>query len=106
MKRFPVSLMLGFGFCLFATSQTFAQTPDPRDSVILESKTVNPGVGKPAARVRVSITNKDTLSIVNLALVERSLTGGAYMTLAWPRDIDSVVTPLTTTLNGYKILND
>jgi len=87
------------------SSTAFAQTPDPRDSVIIESKTVSPGAGKPAVRVKVSITNKDTLSIVNLALVERSLTGGAYMTLAWPRTFDGVITPLTASLSGYRFFN-
>jgi hypothetical protein len=87
------------------SSTAFAQTPDPRDSVIIESKTVGPGTGKPAVRVKVSITNKDTLALVNLALVARSLTGGAYMSLAWPRTFDGVVTPLTAALNGYKFLN-
>ncbi|MCI0532113.1 MAG: hypothetical protein L0Y74_09230 [candidate division Zixibacteria bacterium] len=94
--------MLGLGFCFFGAILVSAQTPDPRDSVIIESKTVNPGAGKPAVRVKVSITNKDTLANVTLALVERSLTGGAYMTLAWPRTFDSVITLLNTSMTAYK----
>ncbi|MGH8005280.1 MAG: hypothetical protein ACRECJ_11220 [Limisphaerales bacterium] len=105
MKRFPVSLMLGLGFCLFWAVLAFAQTPDPRDSVIIESKTVNPGAGAPAVRVKVFISNKDTLSAVSVGLVEKSLTGGAYMTLARPRTFDGVVTRLTTTLGSWKTLS-
>lgn len=82
--------------------------PSPGDSVIIESKTVNVGTGTPAAVVRVFITNKDTLTAFTLALVERSLSGGAYMTLSHPRNYDGVVTPLTETLQFYiesKIFN-
>jgi len=91
-------------FCLFFIQSAFA-APDPRDSVIIESKTVEPVVGKPATRVRVYITNKDSLAGFSLALVERSISGGAYLTLAWPRTFDSVVTSLTSTLQGFKALN-
>lgn len=62
-----------------------AEAPDPRDSVILESKTVAPGlVGKPVAfTMKVYITNKDTIAILMLALVESTLTktGSAYAVL-------------------------
>jgi len=69
MRKFAFILAIGcfFAFCLF--SPAFA-VPDPRDSVILESKTIAPGVGSPAAVVGVFITNKDSLSNVTLALVE------------------------------------
>lgn len=105
MKKSFVGLTLGLGLCLFFSVLASAQTPDPRDSVIIESKTVNPGAGAPAVRVKVSITNKDTLANVTLTLVERSISGGAYMTLAWPRTYDGVVTTLTSALSAWRILN-
>ena len=72
--------------------------PSPGDSIIIESKTLNPSMGVPAAVVRVFITNKDTLTAYSLALVERTRSGGAYMTLSYPRNFDGVVTPLTNSL--------
>jgi hypothetical protein len=69
MKRFAVGLTLGLGYCLFAALSSSAQTPDPRDSVIIESKTVYPGNGPAAAYVKVYITNKDTLAGYTLCLV-------------------------------------
>lgn len=71
--------------------------PSPGDSIIIESKTLTVSTGVPAAVVRVFITNKDTLTAYTLALVERSRSGGAYMTLSHPRNFDGVVTPLTGT---------
>ena len=106
MRKFAFILTIGclFIFCLFSSAIAI---PDPRDSVIIESKTITPGVGSPAAVVGVYITNKDTLANVTLSLVERSISGGAYMALAWPRNFDGVVTSLNTRLqNGVaKILN-
>jgi hypothetical protein len=101
MRKFAFILVIGcfFAICLF--SSVFA-IPDPRDSVIIESKTIAPGVGSPAAVVGVFITNKDTLACITLALVERSITGGAYMTLAWPRTFKGVTGALNTPLqNGH-----
>jgi hypothetical protein len=72
--------------------------PSPGDSIIIESKTLNVSTGAPAAVVRVFITNRDTLANLTLALVERSRSGGAYMTLSYPRNFNGVVTPLTGTL--------
>ena len=74
--------------------------PDSRDSVIIESKTLTPGVGKPATVVRVYITNKDSLKALVLALAEKTATGNAYMKLAWPREDTGVVRRLTPTLKG------
>ena len=101
MRKFALILAIGslFAFCLF--SSAFA-IPDPQDSVIIESKTIAPGVGSPAAIVGVFITNKDTLAAITLALVVRSITGGAYATLAWPRTFDGVVGSLNTPLTGDK----
>lgn len=105
MRKFALILAIGcfFAICLF--SSVFA-IPDRRDSVIIESKTIAPGVGSPATVVGVYITNKDTLANINLALVERSVSGGAYMTLAWPRTFKGVTGALNTPLqNGFRIFN-
>jgi|GEM_PF-5900932 len=99
MKNCKVMLKFLLFFC--GCSLAYAQ-PDPRDSIILESKTVSPGVGSPATSVRVWITNKDTLGAVSLLLQEKSLSGDAYMTLSWPRSFSGVVTTLTTTLTNYQ----
>jgi len=90
---------------VFWAAHAFAQ-PDPQDSIILESKTVapgaHPGTGSDTAAyvyLRVWITNKDSLTFLTLALIERSTSGGAYMTLARPRTLRYIVSRLTTTLN-------
>jgi hypothetical protein len=86
--------------------------PDPRDSVILESKTVypgaHPGSGTDTAAyvyVRMWITNKDTLTAISLALIESSASGGAYMTLGRPRNFNGVVSRLSNTLTGTSAFN-
>jgi len=87
-------------FVVVATT-VFAQ-PDPRDSVILESKTVAPGSGAAYATVKVWITNKDSLLFMSLPLIEKSTSGGAYGIL--PRHpngnftFGSVITNLTPSL--------
>jgi len=53
--------------------------PDFKDSFIIESKTVFPGVGEPAARLQIWITNKDSLSAVIMPVREVSVSGGAYL---------------------------
>ena len=79
--------------------------PDPRDSIILESKTVAPGAHPGSSSdtaayiyLRVWITNKDTLVAIDLPYEERSLSGGAYLILAHPRTFDGTVNRLTPTL--------
>ncbi len=99
MKKLTLLTTAGFLFFFGEVAVLFAQ-PDPRDSIIIESKTVSPGVGSPAALVRVSITNKDSLANVTLVLAERSLSGGAYMSLGWPRNYSGIIHPLTSTLQG------
>jgi hypothetical protein len=114
-KRRPVmrkATFLTLAVMLWSASSSlllFAQ-PDPRDSIILESKTVYPGAhpgssSDTAAYVylRVYITNKDTLTFVSVGLVEKSISGGAYMTLGRPRTFNGVFNRLTTTLNASKI---
>ncbi len=72
MKTLTLALLLlGLG------AVAFAQAPDPRDSVILESKSVLPGVGNPAFTMRVYITNKDSLTACALLLEKRTTTGNA-----------------------------
>ena len=97
MRKFALSLAIGsfFAICLFSS---VSAVPDPRDSVIIEFKTIAPGIGTPAAAVGVYISNKDSLIGVTLELVERSISGGAYMTLAWPRDFEAVVGSLNSPL--------
>ncbi|HEU4437487.1 MAG TPA: hypothetical protein VFR89_08480, partial [candidate division Zixibacteria bacterium] len=82
--------------------------PDPRDSVILESKTVAPvagASGSGVARMKVWITNKDSLTYLTLPLIETSTSGGAYMILSRPRTFNGVVVPLTGTLRFFAAAN-
>jgi len=72
---------------LVLTTTAFAQAPDPADSIIIESKYAAPNKGACASavlRVRVYITNKDSLGNVSLPLVSTSTSGGAYATLSRP----------------------
>ncbi len=74
-------------FLLLAATTAFAQAPDPADSIILESKYAAPQNGACASavlRVRVYITNKDSLGYVGLPLLTTSTSGGAYATLSRP----------------------
>lgn len=91
---------------LVPTAEMFAQTPDPRDSLIIESKIVAPGqAAGPSSdtasyvRFRVWITNKDTLAAVLIPLLETSVSGGAYAMLAYPRNANGVLNRLTSTLS-------
>ncbi len=103
MKKIAITLLL-------AVLATAAWGQDPLDSVILESKTAAPG-GHPGAAsdtaahlyIKVFITNKDSLTFVTLALIERSTSGGAYMILARPRNFDGMVSHLTTTLRTQRV---
>lgn len=96
MKLFAVGLLL------LCASVAVAQ-PDPRDSIILESKSVLPGGGRPAFTMRVYITNKDSLAYLTLALKEQTLSGNAYALLARPRNFSGVVNRLTNTLPYYPV---
>ncbi|MCI0596301.1 MAG: hypothetical protein L0Z48_07135 [candidate division Zixibacteria bacterium] len=94
------------GLILLGASTAFAQ-PDPRDSIILESKTLPPNLnGDPAFTIRVSITNKDSLTYMTLALRESTIVGTAYVLFvrgpgATGRTFGTVVTPLTNTLRYF-----
>ena len=104
-----MKLTLSAGLFLFAfISLSFSQPPDPRDSIILESKTVAPGAHPGPSTdtaaylyVRVFITNKDSLTYMTLPLVTTSTSGGAYATVARPRNFFGVVNPLTNTLRYF-----
>jgi len=95
-------------FILLETTVAFSQPPDPRDSIILESKTVAPGA-HPGPQtdtasylyIRVFITNKDSLTYMHLPVVVTSTLGGAYATLGWPQNFSGVVNPLTNTLRYF-----
>lgn len=79
--------------------------PDPADSIIFESKNVNPSNGPGAALMRVWITNKDSLTAITLPILESSVSGGAYAVLARPRTFSGFVIPLTSTLNDTQFVN-
>jgi hypothetical protein len=106
-KRMVVALLAVLGMAVIVQAQ-----PDPRDSVILESKTVYPGAHPGSssdtaayAYLRVYITNKDSLVAIEVSLLETALSGGAYMTLGWPRNFNGVFNRLTNTLGGTKYYN-
>ena len=100
MKRGFTSLGLVTSFIVLTFTSSWA-LPDSRDSVIIQSKIVDFHDGPPATLVRVWITNKDTLSNYNLALVEKSTS--AVMTLSWPRTFTGVATPLISSLQSTRI---
>lgn len=102
--RIKEGVAVFFLLFFFSVSPLFA-VPDPLDSVILESKTVQPSGGPLATMMRVWITNKDSIAAFVLPLEEKSILGGAYMTLSRPRTFGGVVIPLTTTLSFNRILN-
>ncbi|MGE5692510.1 MAG: dockerin type I repeat-containing protein [Candidatus Zixiibacteriota bacterium] len=103
--------ILAAGLLLLGSSVAFAQVPDPRDSIILESKTVypgaHPGSGTDTAAyvyMKVYITNKDTLTFVSMGVREQSISGGAYMTLAHPRTFSGAVNRLTSTVGVQRVI--
>ncbi len=79
---------------------------DTRDSIIIDSKTIaaDSGTGS-IVRLRVWITNKDTLANVSLPLEEKSVAGEAYMLPAHPRTFSGTVVRLTNTLPNYSLAN-
>jgi len=77
---------------LLLTTTAFAQVPDPADSIIIESKYAAPKNGacqSAVLRVRVYITNKDSLGNVTLPFLFTSKSGGAYATLSRPANCSS-----------------
>jgi len=101
MRKTRLLLLVVF---LFVAAGRVSAQPDLQDSIILESKIVGPiagASGSGVVRMRVSITNKDSLTYMVLPLIERSLSGGAYMILSRPRSFSGVVAPLTETLRFF-----
>jgi len=101
MKSAALALIL-----LLAGKTAWAQTPDPRDSIIIESKSVARNLtGSPAFGVRVFITNKDSLSYMVLVLAETTISGTAYALLnrsaTGQLTFGSVVNNLTNTLRYF-----
>lgn len=83
--------------------------PDPRDSIILESKTVDSNLtGAPAFTMKIYITNKDTLGFLTLAFVESTTVGAGYAILDSSGSLDDpdgwvwrdMVNPVRGTLDG------
>ncbi|HLG93493.1 MAG TPA: hypothetical protein VI546_01515 [candidate division Zixibacteria bacterium] len=107
MKRAAAGLVF-----LLWTAAVFAQAPDPRDSIILESKTVAPGAYPGSSTdtaaylyLKVYITNKDSLTAITLVLKETSTSGGAYVILGRPRNFGGMASLLTNTLRGGLIFS-
>jgi hypothetical protein len=103
-------LTLALGLLLVIPALALAGIPDPADSIIMESKTVSPGAAAGATadtgtylRVRVSITNKDSLSNVTIPLSITSTSGGAFITGGWPRNFNGNVSRLTATLGASTV---
>ena len=99
MRKIAAGL-LGLLLLSFASAQA---APDPRDSIILESKCVAPNLtGAPAFALKIYITNKDSLEYMVLALRESTIVGSAYAllnrNLGGFLTFSSVVNPLTGTL--------
>ncbi len=85
MKKPLMSLVLAGLLAAVWFGAASAQAPDPRDSVILESKPVKPQSGPTAGdttiKVRMYITNKDSLNGFVISFETKTLTNGAYATL-------------------------
>jgi hypothetical protein len=111
-SKWILTLLAGLLFVkhVLATAQVDL---DPRDSVILESKTVAPGADAGPTNdtssyfyQRVSITNKDSLTAFTLAVVQTSTSNGGYAVTAWPRVFNGTISRLTSTLNGSLVYNN
>ncbi len=110
MIKRPAAIAARVVLFLLGASSAFSQPPDPRDSVILESKTVAPGAHPGAVTdtasylyVKVFITNKDSLIYMVLPVEVTSTSGGAYAIVACPcpRNFFGVVNPLTNTFRYF-----
>lgn len=98
--------LMGAILLLASVSTAFA-APDPRDSIILESKIVIPGrhLGSSGDTssylyVGVWITNKDTIVGMNTSLEIRSTSGGAFIILARPRSFNGTLDRPTNSFGG------
>src|SRR3989304_4117846 len=102
MKNKLVILLAG----LFLVLPALAWGQRAGDSIIVESKTVRPGLtGMPAFSVRVSITNVDSLTYMVLACTTRTVSGGGYAllnrTATGALTYGSIVNNLTGTLKFF-----
>ncbi len=86
-------------------------TPHPADSIIIESKMIQPGAdagptGDTSSYlyVRVFITNKDTLAHVTLPLEIRNTAGGAFAIAGYPRGFNGTMSRLTSTLGNGAVI--
>jgi hypothetical protein len=93
--------------------------PHPSDSIIVESKTVAPVAGpcgSAGLKVRVWMTNKDSLANVTVPLEQKSLSGGAYAALSRKADCKTRATgacfsylgpegSLASRLSNFKMYN-
>ncbi len=89
MNRFLKASAMFFSLVLICSvGAAAAAPPDPADSVIMESKfTVNPTIGACNSgifRVRVYVTNKDSLTNVTIPLEEKTINGNAYGIISRP----------------------
>lgn len=97
--------LLGVAGLLVFAASAFGQ-PDPRDSVILESKTVAPGItGSPAFTLKVYLTNKDTLANLTLPVEIRTGHGTAFVLLNTPRTFNGTINRLTSTLGNNAVFS-
>jgi len=74
-------------FLLMIPAMALAGIPDPADSIIIEQKTAAPVAGacnSALLRVRVLITNKDSLGNVTIPFLTTSISGGAYSIVSRP----------------------
>ncbi len=81
-------ILLGASVALLVPSAVEgAQTPDPRDSIIIESQYIargNGACGSSWFRIKVWITNKDSLAAITMAIRTTTTSGAGYATLSRP----------------------
>ncbi len=93
------------GLLLLSSVVAFAQ-PDPRDSVIIESKIVARNLtGSPAFTLKVYITNKDTLANLTLPVEIKTVSGNAFVLLNSPRSFNGTINRLTSTLGNNTVFS-
>ncbi|HXF49603.1 MAG TPA: T9SS type A sorting domain-containing protein [Verrucomicrobiae bacterium] len=111
MKKFFTLIISIFIFAALAA--TAVAQPDPQDSIILESKTVDTALtgtgGTSVFFMRVNITNRDSLAFLTLSLRESTVNGTAYVllnrTAGGTLNFTSMVTPMTGTLRFFGSVN-
>jgi len=87
---------------LSGATVTFSQTPDPRDSIIIENRLTTRYYGMCGSaiwRIRVWITNKDSLENITLPLEIRASYQAGYATLSRPADCGPY-----TTASAFSVL--